>query len=83
MARAGYSIDDAPNFWRRMAVANPNGITHATSHPATPDRFIALSAAIRDIKDKQASGAPLQPNEKPKEVLSDSAADGSLLNLPH
>lgn len=66
MARAGYDISNAPNFWRRMAVANPKGISHASSHPATPERFVNLEAAIAEIKDKQAKGLPLVPNEKPK-----------------
>lgn len=80
MARAGYPIDDAPNFWRRMAVANPNGITHASSHPATPERFVALGATIREIKEKQATGRPLLPNEKP--VQTADPAKAPTLNLP-
>lgn len=79
MARAGYPIDDAPNFWRRMAVANPNGITHATSHPATPERFVALGAAIREIKDKQLANQPLLPNEKPVNASNSETAPS--LNL--
>ncbi|WP_152426771.1 M48 family metallopeptidase [Paramagnetospirillum caucaseum] len=68
MARAGYAIDDAPTFWRRMGANNPNAISHATTHPATAERFVALNAAIKEIKTKQQSGAPLVPNEKPKEA---------------
>jgi hypothetical protein len=64
MARAGYPIDDAPKFWRRMAVENPKAISHTTTHPATNDRFVALGAAIAEIGAKKAAGLPLIPNEK-------------------
>jgi beta-barrel assembly-enhancing protease len=64
MARAGYKIDDAAQFWRRMAVAEPGTITMARDHPPTPERFVALTAAIAEIKTKEARGAPLVPNEK-------------------
>ena len=64
MARAGYTIDDAPTFWRRMAVENPDSITMVTTHPATPERFLALAATIKEIKAKQAAHQPLVPNEK-------------------
>lgn len=66
MARAGYPIDGAPDFWRRMAIANPDAITMARSHPTTPERFVALKADIDEIKAKIAKGEPLVPNEKPK-----------------
>jgi hypothetical protein len=65
MARAGYPIDDAAQFWRRMAVAAPGTITMARDHPPTPARFVALTEAIAEIKEKEARGLPLVPNEKP------------------
>jgi hypothetical protein len=64
MARAGYAIDKAPQFWRRMAVENPGGISHTSTHPATNDRFVALQAAIAEIEGKRTAGAALVPNEK-------------------
>jgi predicted Zn-dependent protease len=66
IARAGFAIDAAPGFWRRMAVENPDGISHSTTHPATNDRFVALQAAIAEIDAKKAAGAALVPNEKKK-----------------
>jgi hypothetical protein len=66
MARAGYAIGNAPAFWRRMAVENPGGISHTSTHPATNDRFVALQAAIAEIEGKRAAGLPLVPNEKKK-----------------
>lgn len=80
MATAGLEIQNAPNFWRRMAAAHPNSIgrNHASSHPSTPHRFISLEEAVKEIKAKQASGAPLQPElkkDKPEEAAKDVAAE--------
>jgi len=76
MAMAGLDIQNAPNFWRRMAGAHPNSIgrSHATSHPSTPHRFIALEETVKEIKLKQASGAPLQPELK-KDQAPDEVKD--------
>lgn len=66
MARAGLPIDDSPNFWRRMATAHPGSIeaNHASSHPSTPERFVALEKTIEEIREKEASGSPLEPEYK-------------------
>lgn len=74
MAQAGLEIQNAPNFWRRMAAAHPNSIgrNHATSHPSTPHRFIALEEAVKEIKAKQASGAPLQLELKKGKVAEET-----------
>ena len=64
VARAGYTIENAPNLWRRMAVENPNSITMVVTHPATPERFLGLVATIKEIRAKQATHQPLVPNEK-------------------
>lgn len=63
MARAGYRIDDAANFWRRMAISSPGSVTMTSDHPATPERFVALQAAVKEIGAKTAQGEPLVPNE--------------------
>ena len=63
-ARAGYDIDKAPNFWRRMAAANPGSIQQrgfGASHPSTPERFLALEKIVEEIKAKQAAGKDLAP----------------------
>jgi beta-barrel assembly-enhancing protease len=70
MARAGYPIDGAAQFWRRMAVASPGSITMARDHPPTPERFVALNATIAEIEAKEARGEPLVPNEKPGSVAA-------------
>lgn len=66
MAQSGGDIDTAPQFWRRMATLSPNAIksSHLASHPATPERFVALEATVQEIKAKRAAGKPLVPNLK-------------------
>ena len=66
LAEAGFPIDNAPSFWRRMAAGNPSGISasHASSHPSTPYRMLALEETVKEIKDKIAKGLPLTPNLK-------------------
>jgi hypothetical protein len=68
LARAGIPIEDAPKFWRRMAAANPQGISqrgHIASHPATSARFIALEKTVQEIAAKRAAGQALNPELKP------------------
>lgn len=66
MARAGGDIDNAPQFWRRMAALSPAAIqsSHMSTHPATPERFVALEETVKEIKAKKAAGKPLEPNLK-------------------
>jgi hypothetical protein len=67
LARAGISIQDAPKFWRRMAAANPGGISQRgmiASHPATSARFVALEKTVQEIEAKRAAGQPLVPELK-------------------
>lgn len=66
MARAGLKIDDAPYFWRRMAAEHPGSIqaNHASSHPATPQRFVALEKTIEEIERKRSAGEALVPSLK-------------------
>jgi len=62
MARAGYAIDDAPQFWRRVAVSFPATTAKTGSHPETPRRFLALAKIVDEINAKIAAGRPLEPN---------------------
>ncbi|CAG0979248.1 hypothetical protein MTYP_01664 [Methylophilaceae bacterium] len=64
MATAGYTIDDAPNFWRRMATSNSKSITMKSSHPTAPERFVALESAVQEINDKITNNQPLTPEMK-------------------
>lgn len=66
LKRAGFSIEKAPNFWRRMAAVNPKGLYNRTTHPTTPERFVGMQKTIAEINQKQAAGQPLLPNRLPK-----------------
>jgi len=63
MARADYPIDEAPNFWRRMAVSHPGSIKNGlgASHPATPERYVALDKTVEEIDMKRSAGLSLKP----------------------
>ena len=66
MANAGQEVEGAANFWRRLAAANPGGIKKGamSSHPSTPERFLAIEESTREIKDKIQEGKPLRPEMK-------------------
>jgi hypothetical protein len=59
MTLAGYEIDDAPYFWRRMAIEHPTGIDFGGLHPTTPERFLGLERAVAEIRQNQADGVDL------------------------
>jgi len=65
-ARAGYDIENVENIWRRIGERHPRGIGRSKSHPATPDRFLRLKAAKREIDAKREAKVPLYPNFKGK-----------------
>ncbi|MFQ5783987.1 MAG: M48 family metalloprotease [Alphaproteobacteria bacterium] len=62
MARAGYEVDRAPKFWRRIAANFPRTMASARTHPATPYRFVAMKKTVAEINAKIAAGEPLTPN---------------------
>ncbi len=66
MARAGMDVRGTANFWRRMAAVSPGAIQRAlaVSHPSTPERYLAIEGATREILDKRAAGRPLLPELK-------------------
>lgn len=64
MKLAGYKIDDAANFWRRMAMADPRAITMKSSHPTSPERFVAIENTVQEIEGKITAGLPLEPERK-------------------
>lgn len=67
LARAGFTIEQAPDFWRMMSQAEPDAIYVSSSHPNNPARTIAMGKTVAEIRAKQRSGQPLMPNIKPKE----------------
>ncbi len=67
LARAGYSTKDVGNFWRRMSIDSPSNMTISTTHPASPERFIAIKRTHDEITKKKASKRKLLPNLKKKD----------------
>ncbi len=63
--RAGYNVDIAEDFWRRMGAQNPGSITKKSTHPPTATRFVAMDKAFEEIAIKQDKGALLVPDVKP------------------
>ena len=61
MARAGYDTKGTANLWRRMATTHPGStsMAAASTHPATPERFLALEATSDEIQKKIDAGEPL------------------------
>ncbi len=66
MANAGLEVEGAANFWRRLAATSPGGIKKSvmSSHPSTPERFLAIEEGAREIKAKIKAGLPLRPEMK-------------------
>lgn len=64
LAKTGYDITNVPDFWRRMGVEHPDSISKIfnSTHPSTPERFVAMEATVIEIQDKQRSGQQLIPN---------------------
>lgn len=63
-ASAGYDTSLGPLFWRRMAIENPAGIIkrYNSTHPSTPERFVALTKTIGEIQTKYDQGLAMAPN---------------------
>lgn len=67
LARAGFAIEQAPDFWRMMSQAQPDAIYVSTSHPNNPARTIAMTKTVAEIRAKQRAHQPLMPNIRPKD----------------
>jgi Peptidase family M48/PDZ domain len=82
MARAGWQIDRAAQFWRRMGAAYPasNKSAFGASHPSDAYRMLALEETVQEIRRKIDEGSPLIPErgkssfKKHDEVRAESAA---------
>jgi len=59
---AGYKIENAAEFWRKMSLRDPNSIKEASTHPTNPERYIALTKTVNEIKNKKHGGLELLPN---------------------
>ncbi len=63
LARAGYKIDGADDFWKRLAATHPATVLngYVANHPSTSFRLLAIARAADEIKAKQAAKRPLVP----------------------
>ena len=61
-ARAGYSLDNVEDMWRRMALINPRAVARAKTHPTSPDRYLRIASARSEILQKREASEPLVPN---------------------
>lgn len=68
--RAGYNIEDAPNFWRAMARHHPDNIYNSTTHPTNPERFVVMNKTINEIRSKEKLGMSMLPEFKTEEEKS-------------
>lgn len=66
LARAGYKIEDAPDFWRQMSIQVPDAIFATSTHPNNANRALAMQKTVAEIRAKQAAHQPLLPNIAPK-----------------
>ena len=65
LARSGYDLDSAVNFWRRFAVEVPNSIySTGGTHPSTAERYVRMESTIKEIKEKINKGEKLIPTYK-------------------
>lgn len=62
MERAGYSASGAGNFWRRWAAEDSGMINNRSSHPTSPERFIAITHTYDKIRQKKSSSQQLVPS---------------------
>jgi len=62
-ARAGYDIDDADNFWKRLNETHPATVLNGynANHPALAARLAAIAKAQAEIKADKKAKKPLTP----------------------
>jgi len=72
MSRAGYEIDGAANFWRRMSLRNEKSISMTTTHPSNAERFVGIEKSIEEIQSKQLAGIVLIPESIEKEEITEA-----------
>lgn len=61
LARAGYDLDVALDFWRRYGTQTDLGIFNDGTHPGKKARLGLARQTIAEIRAKQAAGQPLVP----------------------
>lgn len=63
LARAGYGIDNAVPFWKRLAGQYPATVLngYVAMHPATAYRIAMMERTVKEIRTKQSAKRPLLP----------------------
>ena len=63
LARAGYNIQGAAAFWKRLAATYPATVLngYVANHPGTAVRLAAIDKTVAEIKAKQAAKKPIAP----------------------
>jgi predicted Zn-dependent protease len=62
-ARAGYDIDDAAGFWKRLAETYPPTVLngYSANHPGLQARLAAIEKAHAEIRARKSAKKPLVP----------------------
>ncbi len=61
LALGGFPVDRAPALARRLALALPPSAEFLRTHPAWPERFVAMAGAADEIEARRTAGLPLDP----------------------
>ncbi|HEY4317255.1 MAG TPA: M48 family metallopeptidase [Herbaspirillum sp.] len=63
LVRAGYAIDNAPAFWKRLAMQYPASVPNGYTaiHPSTTYRLAMIGKVTQIINAKKTAGKPLLP----------------------
>lgn len=77
LARAGFDIGVAPDFYRRAGVQHPSNQVkdYFSTHPSTPERAVAMTQTILEIRDKIARNEALLPKNLEGQALAVKAPD--------
>lgn len=64
LARAGYRIEDAREFWEQLAKRFPENMSNSYTklHPSTKYRLSVITAVTKVVVHHQKHGLPLHPN---------------------
>ncbi len=75
LARADIRIDEAADFWRRLAIENPPGIEdgYLETHASSAERYVAIDDTVDEIFAKREAQENLMPNLRRRMALFDEA----------
>lgn len=64
LARAGYNLDGAASFWKRLASTYPASVLngYVANHPATSARAAAIDKAVAEVEAKKKDRKALVPD---------------------